>query len=251
MFMSKLILETVNLTLKIEDKIIFQNINLKIEKGTIHALIGVNGCGKSSIASVLMGLKKPSSGEILLEGESIVDLSITERAQKGLTLAWQEPVRFEGLSVKDYLSISRKTKNEKSIKDALESVGLISEKYLERFVDDTLSGGERKRVELASILLMKPKVAILDEIDSGVDFIGIDKVLDTIRKIAQNGSVLLITHQDEFLKIADKATLICNGNILRTGEPQEISKFYRYECTYCVDENNPDLALEELLNVNR
>ncbi|UJG43923.1 MAG: ATP-binding cassette domain-containing protein [Candidatus Heimdallarchaeum endolithica] len=248
--MSNPILETVNLTLKIEDKLIFRNINLKVEKGTIHALIGVNGCGKSSIASVLMGLKKPTKGKIILDGENIVDLSITERAQKGLTLAWQEPVRFEGLSVKDYLSISGKSVNIDTIKKALESVGLIPEKYLDRFVDDTLSGGERKRVELASILLMKPKVAILDEIDSGVDFIGIDKVLDTIRKIAQSGSVLLITHQDEFLKITDKATLICNGIILRTGEPQGISKFYRYECTYCVDEN-PDFDLEELLNVNR
>ncbi|MHA1401480.1 MAG: ATP-binding cassette domain-containing protein [Candidatus Heimdallarchaeaceae archaeon] len=245
------VLETKGLSLIINGAQIFKDINIAIQKGSIHALIGINGCGKSSIASVLMGITKPTTGRILLEGEDITNATITERAQKGITLAWQEPVRFEGITVRQYLQISGKTYDNKKIEEALLSVGLLPARYLEREVDKTLSGGERKRIELASILLMKPKVAILDEIDSGVDYIGLDKVIETLKSIAKTGSVLLITHQDEFLKISDKATLICNGKVLRTGSPQEIGKFYRYECTYCVDENNPDLALEELLNANR
>jgi len=239
------------LNLEINNKRIFENVNFSIFSGKIHALIGINGCGKSSIANVLMGLDKQTHGEIYLKNKEISNLSISERANNGLTLAWQEPIRFEGISVKQYLELPRKTHNIKEIRKALESVGLIPDRYLDRMVDKTLSGGERKRIELASVLLMKPEVAILDEIDSGVDFIGIDLVLDSIKVIAKNGSVLLITHQDEFLKIADAATLICNGRVLRTGPPQEISKFYKYECSFCKDEEQPNKALEELLNVNK
>ncbi len=242
------LLKTEDLSLKINGQQIFTNININIEPHTVHALIGINGCGKSSIASVLMGIKKPTSGKIYFENEDITELNITERAQRGITLAWQEPVRFEGLTVKQYLGLSAKTKDQEKIYEGLSAVGLVPEKYINRDVDKSLSGGERKRIELASIYLMKPKLAILDEIDSGVDFIGIDNVIDTIKNIAKDGSVLLITHQDEFLKLSDQATLMCNGLIIKTGDPQVISKFYRRECEKCPEDNGPRPELEALLN---
>ncbi len=243
------LLEVKDLSLVIDGKTIFKEVNFKILKGEIHALIGVNGCGKSSIASVLMGLVSPTKGSIFLAGEDITNLSITDRAKRGLTLAWQEPTRFEGISVKQYLELSGKTKDMIQIRNALNTVGLLPSLYLSRKVDKSLSGGERKRIELASVYLLKPKIAILDEIDSGVDYVAIEKVLETIKTISSKGSVLLITHQDEFLKIADVATLICNGIVLRTGNPNEISKYYKYECAFCDDEERRKNPLEEFLNV--
>lgn len=243
------LLEVKDLSLTIEGKTIFKDVNFKVSKGEIHALIGVNGCGKSSIASVLMGLDSPTKGSIFLAGEEVTNLSITDRAKRGLTLAWQEPTRFEGITVKQYLELSGKTKDMIQIRNALNAVGLLPSLYLSRKVDKSLSGGERKRIELASVFLLKPKIAILDEIDSGVDYIAIEQVLETVKSIASEGSVLLITHQEEFLKIADVATLICNGIVLRTGNPNEISKYYKYECTYCDDEERRKNPLEEFLNV--
>ncbi len=245
------VLETRNVSLTIDNKRILEEVNLIVEKGELHALIGINGCGKSSIASILMGILKPSSGVILFNGKEVNSYDISKRAEEGMTLAWQEPVRFEGISIKDYLLLSSKDNSLDKVREALNKVGLLPARYLERDVDSSLSGGERKRIELASIYLMEPKLAILDEIDSGVDFVGIEQVMDTIKEIARKGSVLLITHQDEFLKIADRATLVCNGKSLRTGPPNEISKYYRYECTYCEDENNPDPNSEVAISVNR
>ena len=184
-----------------------------------------------------------------ISGEDVTNLSITDRAKRGLTLAWQEPTRFEGISVKQYLELSGKTKDIIQIRNALNAVGLLPSLYLSRKVDKSLSGGERKRIELASVFLLKPKIAILDEIDSGVDYIAIEQVLATVKSISSEGSVLLITHQEEFLKIADVATLICNGIVLRTGNPNEISKYYKYECAFCDDEERRKNPLEEFLNV--
>lgn len=231
------LLKTEELSLRINGKEIFSDVNLSIKHNEIHALIGVNGSGKSSIANVLMGVQRPTYGKIIFEGRDITELSISERAKLGITLAWQEPARFEGITIRQYLQLSSsKVASEQEISDALLAVGLLPKKYLDRYVDEGLSGGERKRIELASIYLFKPKLAILDEADSGIDFFGLEQLLETIRSIAQHGSILLITHQDKFLQIADRATLICHGKILKTGEANEISKYFRYQCSTCEDE---------------
>lgn len=238
------ILKIQDLNLTLDRERILRNINLTIEKGEVFAVIGPNGCGKSSLAYTLMGLKgyKQKSGEIYFKGEEISNLSVTERAKRGMTLAWQEPARFEGVSVREFLSIGAKSRgidiSEEDLFWALNEVAIIPKKYLDRNVDDTLSGGERKRIELASILLMKPDLVILDEPDSGVDVVALNNIGNVIKDFRDEKiGVLLITHSDEMLEVADKAALICGGEVFNVGDPKEVSDYFKYECMPCEDEN--------------
>lgn len=248
------ILKIEELNLVLDKETILRNINLSIKKGEVFAVIGPNGCGKSSLAYTLMGLKgyKQKSGEIYFKNKEISNLSVTERARKGMTLAWQEPARFEGVTVKEFLSIGPKSIGnnieKKDLEWALDEVAIIPKKYLSRNVDETLSGGERKRIELASILLMKPDLVILDEPDSGVDVVALNNIGNIIKDFkAENTSVLLITHSDEMLKVADKAALICHGEVFNVGDPKEVSEYFKYECMPCED-LNPGEHQEVLLN---
>ena len=158
------LLEINNLTYTAGDKKILDEFSLSIESSEVHALLGTNGTGKSTLAYVIMGCEgyKPASGDLLFNGKTIDELKIHERAQLGITMAWQEPVRFEGINVRNYLALKSK-ETDPSV--YLEMVGLHPELYLHRMVDKSLSGGERKRIELASILALHPKLALLDEPD--------------------------------------------------------------------------------------
>lgn len=243
-FKMQKLLEIRDLDLTLDKERILQNINLDVNHGEVLAVIGPNGCGKSSLAYTIMGLKgyEQNGGGIFFKGKEISELSVTERAKKGITLAWQEPARFEGVSVREFLSIGAKAKgrniDNKDLDWALNEVAIIPNKYLDRNVDDTLSGGERKRIELASILLMKPDLVILDEPDSGVDVVALNNIGDVINdfKNEQMG-VILITHSDEMLEVADKAALICGGEIFNVGNPQEVSDYFKYQCIPCEDED--------------
>lgn len=212
-----------------DGKEIIKDISLSIDRGKIHAIIGPNGSGKSTLAYVIMGIYAPSAGKILFKGKDITNHSISERAKIGITLAWQEPARFEGLSVRAYLSISGN-----DIEKALKVVNLEPDRYLNRAIDDSLSGGERKRIELASIVTMKPKIAILDEPDSGIDFVSLDDLLGVITNLKKEGiTVLLITHREEVARIADEASLICDGYLVKNGNTWEVTKFFRKMCGKC------------------
>lgn len=233
------ILTLKNLTLNRDGKRILGGVNLEVGNGEIHSIIGSNGAGKSTLAYALMGLQgyELEEGSILFNGEDIAALSITERAKRGITLAWQEPARFEGLKVRDYLAIGAggngKT-TEKEIWAALEKVDLVPEKYINREVGEALSGGERKRIELASVLTMKPKLAILDEPDSGIDVVSLKEIVSLIKTLKENGSsVLVITHRKEIAAASDRASLMCDGTILRSGDPGEISHFFINRCIPC------------------
>lgn len=238
------VLEIENLNLTLDNTEILKDFNFDVKAGEVFALIGPNGCGKSSLAYTLMGLHRyhPGQGIIRFKGEDITGLSTHERARRGLTLAWQEPARFAGVSVQEFLSLSLKGQGKATdlnqMKWALQKVAISPNKYLNRMVDDTLSGGERKRIELASILLMKPDLVILDEPDSGVDVVALNSIGEVINYFRDTGtSVLLITHSEEILTLADRAALVCSGEIVKKGDPQEISEYFKTECTNCEDED--------------
>jgi len=237
-------LQLIDIGLVLSGKPILQHVSLQMDEAEIRSILGMNGTGKSTLASVIMGLTGygTTSGRILFHGEDITRLPVSDRAQRGITLAWQEPARFEGLTVAEYLEIGRRFAWNGSVspRECLEKVGLHPEKYLRRAVDATLSGGERRRVELASVLAMGPKLAILDEPDSGIDPLSIDNIVDVIRTLSRNGTaVLLITHHEDVAAVADRASSLCGGTVLKTGDPPTIARFFRNHCQECPHVNQP------------
>jgi Fe-S cluster assembly ATP-binding protein len=238
-------LKLIDIELTVNGKKILHDLNLEVRRGEIHSILGANGTGKSTLSSVIMVLNgyRVTGGRILLDGEDITNSPIHERAKRGITLAWQEPARFEGLTVGEYLRISKKVSGDGflSPRECLLKVGLDPELYIGRMVDVTLSGGERKRIELASVLAMKPKLAILDEPDSGIDSLSIDHIVDVIKTFSRTGSaVLLITHHEEVAAIADRASSLCDGTVVKTGEPAAVAKFFRNHCEECPHVNQPE-----------
>ena len=222
-------------------KTLLEDISLEIEPGKICALVGPNGAGKSTLAYALMGLEgyREIFGDISFDGKSIKKLSVSQRAKLGITLAWQEPARFQGLKVKDYLGASA-GKNQEEISDALRRVGLSPEKYLPRAVDKNLSGGERKRIELASIICMKPRLVILDEPDSGVDVEALKKVFEVMGYLKSIGTtVIVITHNVQVLKQADLAFLLCDGKLIDESKGEDVAEYFKNRCLTCPHKNKP------------
>lgn len=228
------LLEINGLSFTAGNKRILDGLSMTIAASEVHALLGTNGTGKSTLAYLLMGCEgfRPASGDIVFDGKVINDRNIHERARLGVTMAWQEPVRFEGISVGDYLTIKNKDRDPSS---CLEMVGLHPELYLHRMVDKSLSGGERKRIELASLLAMNPRLAILDEPDSGIDMLSTQDIINVIQAFKQAGSsVLLITHREEIALIADRASEICHGRIVCSGNPANVADYYKSrKCLVC------------------
>ncbi len=230
-----------NLSLEKSGKKIVDSLSLEIEEGNVYALVGPNGAGKSTVGYVLMGLSdyKEVTGDILFEGVSLKHKTVSERGKAGVTLAWQEPARFQGLKVSEYLDASV-TKEGLSSREALLKVGLSPEKYLNRSVDKELSGGERKRIEFASIICMKPRLAILDEPDSGVDVEAMKKVSSAIDYLKETGTtILVITHNVEILKKADFAFLLCNGKLIDQSEGDDVVEYFQNRCVKCRHKNKP------------
>jgi Fe-S cluster assembly ATP-binding protein len=205
---------------------ILQGVDLVLATAEVHALLGTNGTGKSTLAALIMGCEgyRPSGGSIRFDGRVIDRLPLFERARLGIAMAWQEPVRFEGLCVGDFLALGRA---QSDVAQALRMVGLEPALYLQRAVDRTLSGGERKRIELASLLALAPKLAILDEPDSGIDLLSIQGIIDVIEAFRRHGTaVLLITHREEIARIADRASYLCGGRIVCSGAAGEVAEHY-------------------------
>lgn len=237
------ILETENLNLEMKGKQILRDVNIDIWEGHIHAIVGPNGAGKSTLASVIMGLHeyRKATGKIRFKGEEIQDLDIDERANMGITYGWQEPARYEGLTVRDFISSSSKNKDEEYISNSLEKVGLEADEYLDRAVDETLSGGERKKIELASILALDPDLLLLDEPDSGIDVSTLEKMFEVIKDLKEKGTtVVLITHSLAVLKQADHAFLMCHGEILEKASAEKIIPYFESKCIPCPHKNQPE-----------
>ncbi len=230
----ELLLDIRQVSFQANGRSILDRLDLTIQSSEIHALLGANGSGKSTLAYVLMGCEGyvPSAGTVLYNGMDLLALKIHERANLGLTLAWQEPARFEGITVREYLSLGKSDSDPES---ALKHVGLDADRYLNRRLDKALSGGERHRIELASVLSMRPKLAILDEPAAGIDMLSINHIIDIIRTLKEGGgSVLLITHQEEVALIADRASQLCAGRIIFSGGAREtVDHFCGRTCVRC------------------
>ncbi len=237
------ILEVDKLTLYLGKKPILDELSISFWPGHIHAVVGPNGAGKSTLASTIMGLSgyHDYEGNIRFQGETIKDLTTDQRARRGITLAWQEPARFEGLAVRTFLGAGAVDKSEEKAAWALEVVGLKPEEYLDRSVDKTLSGGERKRIELASILTMDPVLVMMDEPDSGIDVEALQKIFQAIRRLKEEGTtVLLITHSQAVLENADHAFLMCCGKVIEKGAVDKIMTYFGEKCLPCNHKNQPD-----------
>jgi len=242
-------LEVKNLYLTLNNRTILNDVNLKVEPGEIHGVLGKNGTGKSTLAYLVMGVNnyRPTSGQLLFNGQDITDLPVYDRARMGISLAWQEPARFEGLSVREYLIISGRSRRIEDVEEFLDVVGLDPSEYIERNIDNTLSGGERKRIEMASILAMRPKLAILDEPDSGIDILALPSLLNAIVEMNKMGSsVLLITHNEKVVEIAHRVSVMCAGRILKTGAPDQMNLWFKLNCQPCIHVNEPDKESEKI-----
>ena len=189
------------------------------------AFTGPNGGGKSTLAKVIAGIITPTEGKILFDGEDITPLSVTERAKRGISYAFQQPVRFKGLTVRDLISIA--AGRSANVSDAcayLSEVGLCARDYLDREVNASLSGGELKRIEIATILARGTKLSVFDEPEAGIDLWSFGNLINVFQKMYDktNGSILIISHQERILDIADKIVVIAGGEVERAGTKEEI-----------------------------
>ena len=209
-----------------ETKRIIDDVSLTIEDDKFIVITGPNGGGKSTLAKLIMGIEKPTSGTILFNGTDITDMDIDERARLGMGYAFQQPARFKGMKVKKLLEIAAGERLPMmSCNQYLSKVGLCSADLLTREVDKSLSGGEVKRIEIATILARDPKLAIYDEPEAGIDLWSFDRLTETFRDIhkAQGGrSIVIISHQERIIQLADQVILMGNGKLEAMGTLEEI-----------------------------
>ena len=206
------------------EKYILKDVNLTLDERFV-AFTGPNGGGKSTLAKVIAGIIKPTQGKVYLDVEDVTDLSITERAQKGISYAFQQPVRFKGMTVRDLINIAA-GKNIK-IADAcayLSEVGMCARDYIDREVDASLSGGELKRIEIATILARGTKLAVFDEPEAGIDLWSFGSLIKVFEKMHEKtqGNILIISHQERILNIADKIVVIANGQVREQGAKEDV-----------------------------
>ena len=218
-------LELKNICFERDNKKILDNISLTIDTDKFVVITGPNGSGKSTLAKIIMGIEKPDSGQILLEGQDITNLPINERAKLGVAFAFQQPIRFKGITVFDLLRLSsEKEINKATACEILSKVGLCAKEYVDREVNSSLSGGELKRIEIASVAVRNSKLTIFDEPEAGIDlwsFQSLTKIFEDMRRIVK-GTTLIISHQERIIDIADEIILMKNGKIEKIGKKQEL-----------------------------
>ena len=220
-------LELENISFKVKEKSrvkVLDSISLKLKKGSFTVITGPNGSGKSTLAQIIMGIKQPTSGQILLDGQDITKRTITERAKLGLSFSFQQPVKFKGLTCYELLSIAygELLPPELAAKTLLQ-VGLEPSEYLAREINDKLSGGELKRIEIATLLLRDTEILIFDEPEAGIDLWSFTNLTKIFKKLKASGhTIIIISHQERILKLADEVVILENGKIKTKGHPEKI-----------------------------
>ncbi len=207
------------------DKEILTDVSLTLEDGKFLVITGPNGGGKSTLAKLIMGIEKPTGGKIIWNGIDITDMSITERAKLGIGYAFQQPPRFKGLSVRNLLSLAHGSDlPEDQCCAYLTNVGLCSKDYLNREVDTSLSGGEIKRIEIATLMARDLQLAIYDEPEAGIDLWSFNMLVESFKSIAKKRkeSMVIISHQERIMKIADEIAIIANGTVKKSGPADEV-----------------------------
>ena len=209
-----------------QQKKILKDINLTIDTDTFVVITGPNGGGKSTLAKIIMGIEKPSQGTILFKGQDITNLDIHERAKLGMGFAFQQPVRFKGLTVRDLLHLSTsKQKSDQELSQYLTEVGLNASNYINREINASLSGGELKRIEIAMLMARGVDLSLFDEPEAGIDlwsFQNLIQVFERMQEKTKDGSILIISHQERILDIADEIVVISAGQIINHGPKDEI-----------------------------
>lgn len=225
-----MMLELKNISFSVNDDSekteIIKDLDLKIEKNKFTVITGPNGGGKSTLAKLIAGIEKPTAGQILFEGTDITDMSITDRARLGIGFAFQQPVRFKGISVLDLLKLA--AGKELSLDEAcgyLSEVGLCARDYINREVNASLSGGELKRIEIATVLARDIKLAVFDEPEAGIDlwsFQNLIRIFEKMRSSGKDRTIIVISHQERILNIADDIIVLADGEVREQGAANNI-----------------------------
>lgn len=223
-------LELKNLSFSVESdgikKEILHNLSLTIPDGKFVVITGPNGSGKSTLARLIMGIEKPSSGQIFFDGQDITALGVTERAKLGVSFAFQQPVRFKGIRVIDLLRLaSGKQLGISEACDFLSEVGLCARDYIDREINSSLSGGELKRIEIATLLARQTRLSVFDEPEAGIDlwsFQNLIRIFENMCREIKDSSIVIISHQERILQIADEIILLSDGTIKQTGSVDEV-----------------------------
>ena len=223
-------LELKNLSFQVSEqgnakKEIIKEINLTFDDHSFTAITGPNGGGKSTLAKLIMGIEKPTGGQILYNGQDVTDMSVSERAKLGISFAFQQPVRFKGIKVKDLITLAAGEKlSTASACEFLSKVGLCARDYINRDVDASLSGGELKRIEIATIIARNTALSVFDEPEAGIDlwsFTNLIKVFEELREKREN-SLIIISHQERILNIADEIVVVADGTVKARGPRETI-----------------------------
>lgn len=218
-------LELKNICFNRDNKKILDDINLKMNDNKFIVITGPNGSGKSTLAKIIMGIENQDKGQVILDGQDISKSGIDKRAKAGIGFAFQQPVKFKGITVYDLLKLSaKKDINRKEACDILSKVGLCAKEYVDREVNGSLSGGELKRIEIASVALRNAKLTIFDEPEAGIDlwsFNNLINIFEDMRNVIK-GTILIISHQEKILNIADEIILLNNGKIEKIGKRDEV-----------------------------
>ena len=208
-----------------DNRKILDNINLDIDLGKFVAITGPNGSGKSTLAKIIMGIEKPDSGKVILNGKDITKLPIDERAKLGISFAFQQPVKFKGITIYDLLKMAaQKQITKKEACETLSKVGLCAKEYVDREVNGSLSGGELKRIEIATVALRGAKLTIFDEPEAGIDLWSFNNLIEVFENMSEiiKGTTIIISHQERILNIADEVILMKAGKIQEIGTSKQI-----------------------------